>query len=65
MPVLSEATAAKIEPAPSVVKRLHQELLALPAEEVGVTDDAISLVESYMTLSIYSPREVISYGTEE
>ena len=119
VPVLSEVTAAEIEPAPSDVKRLHQELLALPAEEVGVTDDAISLVESYLThsvlghrfyndmlhiaiativevdvlvswnfkhivrldkirlfnavnlehgyktLSIYSPREVISYGTEE
>ena len=118
IPVLSNVTAAEIEPSPSGVRELYQELLFLPAEEVSVTDDAVSLVESYVAhsilgfrfyndmlhialasiaevdvlvswnfkhivrldkirlfnavnleqgykqLSIYSPREVISYGTE-
>lgn len=56
LPVLSEVTAAEIESAPAGVKGLYQELLALPAEEVGVTEDVISLAESYMTHSVLGPR---------
>lgn len=119
IPVLSDVTAAEISPAPAIVRALHRELLSLPAEIVDVSDEALSLVESYSahgvlgsrfyndmlhialatvaevdvlvswnfrhivrldkirlfnavnlsqgykSLSIYSPREVMSHGTED
>ncbi|MBF8275446.1 MAG: hypothetical protein HW390_519 [Candidatus Brocadiaceae bacterium] len=56
VPVLSAVTAAEIDPAPAVVKRLHQQLLALPAEEVAVTDEALLLVEGYMKHNVLGTR---------
>ncbi len=56
VPVLSAVTAAEIDPAPAVVKRLHRQLLALHAEEVAVTDEALLLVESYMKHNVLGNR---------
>jgi len=56
VPVLSNVTAAEVAPAPGFVQALHLELLSLPAEVVGVTDETVSLVESYTTHSVLSSR---------
>ena len=78
VPVLSDVIAAEIDPAPAVVRTLHRELLSLPAEIVEVSDEALSLVDSYsaqgilgsrfyndMLHIIYSPREALSHGSED
>jgi len=56
IPVLSDVTAAEIEPAPKAVQELHQELLEIPAEIVAVTEEAISLVEYYKSHSVLGSR---------
>ncbi|MEB2344135.1 MAG: PIN domain-containing protein [Deltaproteobacteria bacterium] len=55
-PVLSEVIAAEVEPAPSAVRELHEELLLLPAEVVRVTSEALSLVTAYQQRGVLSPR---------
>ena len=55
-PVLSEVIAAEIEPAPSQVRELHEELLLLPAEVIPVTSEALSLVDAYQQRGVLSPR---------
>ena len=56
VPVLSNVTAAEVAPAPEFVQALHLELLSLPAEVVAVTDEVVSLVESYTARSVLSSR---------
>ena len=56
VPVLSDVTAAEIDPAPAVVRTLHRELQSLPAEIVEVSDEALSLVESYTAYGILGSR---------
>ena len=55
-PVLSEVIAAEVEPAPSQVRELYEELLLLPAEVIPVTSEALSLVEAYQQRGVLSPR---------
>ena len=47
IPVISDVTAAEVLPAPRFVRELHAEMLALSAEVVGVSEEAISLASSY------------------
>jgi hypothetical protein len=56
VPVLSDVTAAEIIPAPVSVRTLHEELLALAAEVVEVSDEALSLVESYTGRGVLGSR---------
>ncbi len=56
VPVLSDVTAAEVAPAPDFVRALHRELRSLPAEVVTVTDEALSLVESYTARCVLSSR---------
>ena len=46
-PVLSDIVAAEIAPAPSWVRALHDELLAIPATQLMVTQDVIDLARAY------------------
>ena len=54
--VVSDVIAKEIGPAPDFVQKLHTELVALPAEVVHVDEDAISLVQHYMTHGVLSQR---------
>jgi hypothetical protein len=56
VPVLSDVTAAEITPAPVFVRTLHEELLVLAAEVIEVSDEALSLVESYTGRGVLSSR---------
>ena len=56
VPVLSDVTAAEVDPAPAMVRTLHRELRSLPAEIVEVSDEALSLVESYSAYGILGSR---------
>ena len=56
IPVISDVTAAEVSPAPSFVRELHAEMLALPAEVVGVSEEAISLASSYEAHSVLGAR---------
>ena len=56
VPVLSDVTAAEIDPAPAMVRTLHGELLSLPAEIVEVSNEALSLVECYSAQGILGSR---------
>ena len=55
-PVLSEVTAAEVMPAPSAVRDLHAELLAMPAEFLQVTAEALSLATTYQAMSVLGKR---------
>jgi predicted nucleic acid-binding protein len=55
-PVLSDVIAAEVEPAPSQVHELYEELLLLPAEVIPVTSEALSLVDAYQQRGVLSPR---------
>jgi len=54
--VVADVTAKEIDPAPDFVQILHAELLSLPAEVVNVDEDAISLVQSYISHGVLSQR---------
>ena len=56
VPVLSDVTAAEIDPAPAKVRALHQELVSLPAEIVNISDEALSLTKSYSTHGVLGSR---------
>ena len=56
IPVISDVTAAEVQPAPAFVRRLHEEMLSFPAEIVGVTEEALSLTASYEAHSVLSAR---------
>ena len=56
VPVLSDVTSAEVAPAPGFVQALHQELVALPAEVVSVTNETVALVESYTARSVLGAR---------
>ena len=56
IPVVSDVIAKEIGPSPDFVKKLHTDLLALPAEVVHVNEDAISLVHHYTAHSVLSQR---------
>lgn len=56
LPVLSGVTAAEIAAAPSFVRELFAELLSLPAQMLEVTEEALSLAESYEARSVLSAR---------
>jgi predicted nucleic acid-binding protein len=58
VPVLSDVTSAEVAPAPRFVQALHQELVALPAEVVSVTNEIVALVESYTARSVLGARFV-------
>lgn len=79
-PVLSDVTAAEVEQAPEIIRRVHLDLLATVAEVDVLVSwnfrhivrlDKIRLfnpvnVESgYKPLTIYSPREVTTYEQHE
>ena len=53
--VLSDVTAAEIEPAPRVVRELHTELLSL-AEVLPVTEEATALLAAYESHCVLSLR---------
>ena len=55
VPVASNVTAVEVAAAPEFVQTLYSELLSLSAEVIDVTDEAVSLVESYTAHSVLSP----------
>lgn len=57
VPVISDVTAAEILAAPGFVRELHAEMLRL--------FNAVNIEQGYKPISVYSPREVISYGQED
>ena len=54
--MLSDVTAAEIEPAPAKVRNLHQALVSLPAEIVNVSDEALALTKSYSMHGVLGSR---------
>jgi hypothetical protein len=55
-PVLSDVTAAEVERAPQPVRTLLADFLALGAEMISVSPEALALVTSYESHSILGPR---------
>jgi hypothetical protein len=53
--VLSDVTAAEIEPAPRVVRELHNQLLSL-AEILPITEEATAIVSAYEEHNVLGPR---------
>ena len=54
--VLSDVTAEEIGRAPATVQAVHQELVSLGAELVGVSPEVLQLVAAYETRAILGPR---------
>jgi len=55
-PVLSEVTAAEVIPAPEPVRDVYAELLALGAEVLPVTPEALNLRKSYLERGVLGNR---------
>jgi len=53
--VLSDVTAAEIEPAPTVVRALHTELLSI-AEVLSVTEETTAVLAAYVDHKVLGPR---------
>jgi hypothetical protein len=56
IPVLSDVTAAEVQDAPESVRDLHQELLAMVAVVLPITEEALSLVAAYTARNILPPK---------
>lgn len=55
-PVLSEVVAAEVRLAPEAIWTMYADLLALRAEVLTVTDEALQLLAVYQARSILTPR---------
>lgn len=55
-PVLSEVIATEVYAAPDRVQVLYAELLALGAQIIEVSEEALELAEAYQECSILTPR---------
>ena len=55
-PVLSDVTAEEIGRAPATVRAVHEELVTLGAEIVGVSPEVLALVAAYEARAILGPR---------
>jgi len=56
VPVVSSVVAAEIEKAPETVRAAYDELLALEAEVLLVTDEALDLVDAYLERGVLTPK---------
>ena len=56
VPVLSDVTAAEVASAPTPVRHLHQEMLALSDAVLPVTAEVLALVTRYETNKILSAK---------
>lgn len=56
IPVISDVTAAEIEPAPEFVRELYRSILELKPEELRMEPDALALVSRYAERSVLGPK---------
>ncbi len=56
VPVVSAVVAAEIEDAPETVRRAYDDLLALGAEVLLVTDEALDLADAYLERGVLTPK---------
>ena len=56
VPVVSDVTAAEIEPAPAFVRAQHEAIVALGAEVLQTDREALDLVSRYTTRSVLGPK---------
>ncbi len=55
-PVLSDVVAMEIAPAPPWIRAIHDELLALPATQLMLTQDVIDLARAYRDQRVLRER---------
>ncbi|HEV7590854.1 MAG TPA: hypothetical protein VGO40_22275 [Longimicrobium sp.] len=56
VPVVSDLLAAEVANAPEHVRALHDKLLALPAQRVRATPEALHLLAAYEAHSVLGPK---------
>ena len=56
VPVVSSVVAAEVEDAPDVVRAAYDELLALGAEVLLVTGEALDLADAYLERGVLTPK---------
>lgn len=56
VPVVSAVVAAEIEDAPEAVRAAYDDLLALGAEVLLVTDEALDLADAYLERGVLTPK---------
>lgn len=56
IPVVSDVTAAEVEPAPEFVRELYRSILALQPEEIQTHPEALELVRRYAERSVLGAK---------
>lgn len=56
VPVVSSVVAAEVEDAPDEVRRAYDELLALEAEVLLVSEEALDLADAYIERGVLTPN---------
>lgn len=56
VPVVSAVVAAEVEDAPEPVRAAYEELVALGAEVLLVTDEALDLADAYLARGVLTPK---------